>query len=93
MPWQKPLTVSLVLTVLLSVAPSCAVQAKIFQNYPSAVDLTAEAKPKPPVDILTSEVAADKYEIGLETWGERGWQAVGRICKWAKALGMEDAPC
>jgi hypothetical protein len=55
--------------------------------------MTAEAKPVPPVDIVTSAQAAARYNIEVEAWGERGWRAVGRICTWAKASGFRDAPC
>lgn len=63
------------------------------QSFPSVVDLTVEAKPVPPVEIVTSEAAADDYDIQLESWGSRGWQMVSRVCGWAKASGMKDAPC
>jgi hypothetical protein len=34
---------------------------------------------------LGSEAALDAHDIAIETWGERGWLAVGRLCRWAKA--------
>lgn len=39
-------------------------------------------------DAITSEAALDQHDIAIETWGERGWRAVGRICRWAERSGM-----
>ncbi len=71
----------------------CATPAPTFQTYPPVVDLAVEAKPVPTIDILTSAVAAANHNIAVETWGERGWRTVGRVCLWAKERGMPTAPC
>jgi hypothetical protein len=52
-----------------------------------------EAKPVPPADIVTSAQAAANYDIAIEGWGERGWRAVARICRWAKDNGAEGLNC
>ena len=44
-------------------------------------------------EVLASEKAANDYDAAVEAWGQRGWNAVGRVCLWAKGLGMQDAPC
>lgn len=93
MPWRKCQIASLLLAVSLLGAPGCAHPGSSLQTFPSAADLTKEPKPVPPADIVTSEAAADAYDVSLETWGDRGWQAVGRVCLWAKASGFKDAPC
>ena len=38
-------------------------------------------------DALDSEAALDAHDIAVETWGERGWAAIARICRWANAHG------
>lgn len=81
------------LAALLLAAPGCAHQGATLQTYPSAADLTVEQKGTPPDDIVTSDAAADAWDIYLEGYGQRGWQAVGRLCIWAKERGMKDAPC
>lgn len=55
--------------------------------YPPLVDLAVESKPVPTPEIVTSDIAAAEYDAAIEAWGERGWSAVGRICRWAKAQG------
>jgi hypothetical protein len=55
--------------------------------------LGAEPKPIPSIDILTSAQAAARYNIEVESWGQRGWDAVKAVCIWAKTRGMTDAPC
>lgn len=43
----------------------------------------------PSAETVTSAQAAAEYDIALESWGERGWAAVARICRWAKGLGAD----
>jgi hypothetical protein len=57
--------------------------------FPPSADLKAEAKPLAPPEIVTSAAAAAEHDIALESWGERGWATVARLCRWAKANGME----
>lgn len=52
-----------------------------------------EAKPIPPVDIVTSERAAEAHNAAVEAWGERGWLTVARLCRFFAGHGMEiDCP-
>jgi len=57
--------------------------------YPPVQDMAVEPKPVPSPDIVTSAKAAAEHDIEIETWGERGWRAVGRICQWAKDNGAK----
>jgi len=43
--------------------------------------------------IVTDPKAGDAYNADVESWGERGWLAVGRICRWAKANGATALDC
>lgn len=56
--------------------------------FPPPADLAVEPKPVPPLEIVTSAQAAAEYDVALESWGERGWRTVARICRWAKENGM-----
>jgi hypothetical protein len=93
MPLRNSLIAFLLLGGFSLVAPGCALPAKTFQSYPSVSDLRVEPKPVPPADIVTSEAAADAYDIAIEGWADRGWQAVHRVCIWAKASGLKQPPC
>ena len=93
MPWRNFPMGRLLLVVSLAAVSSCAGPRSTLQSFPSASELQVEPRPVPTVDILTSEAAADDYQTAVETWGDRGWQAVNRLCIWAKASGMKDAPC
>ena len=65
----------------------CSPRERIQPIFPPVADL--EVEPKPPItpEVLTSAQAAAEYDIKLESWGERGWRAVARICRWAKDNG------
>ena len=89
---QRP-TVRLTLCGFVLAASACGQQAVIRPAFPPAADLRVEAKPVPPDDIVTSAKAAADYDIAVESWGTRGWQAVERICRWAKDLGAPGLDC
>lgn len=72
---------------------ACGERVRIQAAFPPAADLAVEPKPVPPVDIVTSAQAAAEYDIAVEGWGERGWRAVARICRWAKEQGAEGLTC
>ena len=74
-------------------ASACAQQDVIRPAFPPAADLRVEAKPVPPPDIVTSAQAAAEYDVAIESWGERGWLQVARICRWARGLGAEGLDC
>lgn len=59
-----------------------------MRSFPRPADLAVEAKPAPLPEIATSAQAAADYDIALESWGERGWSTVARLCRWARDNGM-----
>ena len=65
----------------------------MFQTFPPAADLRAPPEPLVPAEALVSEKAANDYQIDVLTWGRGLGAQVGRVCAWAKAHGMNDAPC
>ena len=73
---------------LLLAVPSCAPRERIRPLFPPVADMVVEARPVPTPEILTSEAAADAFDASLKAWGRRGWQKVGRICRWSKANGL-----
>jgi len=46
------------------------------------VQAAIEPKPVPTADIVTSAQAAARYDIAVESWGERVSAAGARICRW-----------
>lgn len=88
MPSRPSPTPALLLVAALWLAPGCATRERTRPLFPPAADLKVE--PKPPLDpsALDSEAALDAHDIALEAWGEAGWAAVTRICRWAQANGM-----
>lgn len=71
----------------------CGPQIQLRPLYPPAADLAVEAKPVPSADIVTSAVAGAEYSARVEAWGERGWLAVARLCRYYKAQGMPSLAC
>lgn len=93
MPAKLNLTRALLCAAAFSIANGCSTPARVHQTFPSAADLAIENKPLPGVDTLTSETAADAYDAKLEAWGERGWLALGRVCRQLVAIGMPGVTC
>lgn len=50
--------------------------------------MRVEAKPRPGLDVLTSEAAGERHDNAIEGWGERGWATVGRLCRFFDGQGM-----
>lgn len=71
----------------------CLGKESLPTTYPSAADLAVEQKPLLDPAAVESEAALDRYEIDLELWGERGWAAVARLCRFHKATGMPGLIC
>lgn len=92
---QSPryLTPCLALAASLSLVSACASKAPEPRIYPPAVDLAVEPKPRLAPEALESEAALDSYDIALETWGDRGWAAVARLCRWQAEMGMKGLSC
>jgi hypothetical protein len=73
------------------VASGCATRERLTPIFPPPADLQAvsEPKPRPPVEIVTSAMAAAEYDIDLELWGERVSAAGGRLCRWSVRNGAK----
>lgn len=80
---------SLALAACAALACSCASKEPRLTAYPPSADLKVEAKPALTVEALTSDNALAEHDAAVEAWGERGWAAVGRLCRWAEASGAE----
>lgn len=88
------LTALLAACAALSIVSGCAAPPPpVSPAFPSYADLTVEPKPQPTIDILTSDKASADYDVAVEAWGTRGWQAVARICRWAKDMGAPKLDC
>ena len=88
MPFHPCQTSALLIAAALWLAPGCATRERIRPLFPPAADLRVVEKPRLDPAALDSEAALDDHDIALEAWGEAGWAAVARICRWAKANGM-----
>jgi hypothetical protein len=93
MPFSKHLTLRLTPLALLLAAPGCGPQVVMKPLFPSHADLQVEPKPVPTDAIVTDPKAADRYNADVESWGERGWLTVARICRWAVANGASGLNC
>lgn len=89
---RKTMCVLALLGGLIS-APSCAHRPIAAQAFPPRADLAAPVEPLVPAEALTSEKAANAYGAAVLVWGRSLEAQVVRLCRWAKASGMEDAPC
>ncbi len=75
------------------IASGCATKAPETRIYPPIADLTVEAKPLADPAGFESEQAFVDHVIALEMWGERGWDAVARLCRWHADMGMSGLRC
>ena len=80
----------LALAVSLSLASGCASKGLAF---PPSADLKVEPKPQLAPEAVTSEAALDAHDIALDTWGERGWATVARLCRFFDEMGMKGLDC
>ncbi len=87
------LTRSLLIVAVLGTASACSATGSTQAVFPSAADLQVKPRPVASVEGLTSEAALDRYETDLEIWGEEGWLAVGRLCRFFDAMGMKGLDC
>lgn len=81
------LTTCLLIAASLSLAGGCASRTVTRPLFPPAADLRVAPKPVLAPEAVSSEAALDQYDVDLEAWGEDGWKAVGRICRWAVENG------
>jgi hypothetical protein len=61
--------------------------------YPPPADLRVEAKPRLDPAAIDSEAALEAHDNAVESWGERGWATVGRLCRWAADNGARGLDC
>ena len=88
MPLPKSLIANLALCALPLLVMSCGPQVTTKPVFPPRADLAVEAKPIPPIEIVTSERAALQHQAAKDAWGERGWRTVGRLCRFFQGHGM-----
>lgn len=82
----KPFLTACLMSAICAVGvASCATPGAI---YPPAEDLRVQPKPVPPDDVLTSRIAGEQHDNGVEAWGEAGWAAVARSCRFWRDQGM-----
>lgn len=60
---------------------------------PPAEDLRVEPKPALSEAARESEAVYEQWNIDIEAWGQRGWDTVARICRWADRNGMTGLSC
>lgn len=77
----------------LSLVSGCETRAPTLQRFPPAQDLAVEPKPLLSPEALTSEKALNDHEADVEAWGERGWAAVARLCRWSVQMGAKGLNC
>ena len=93
MPTMRKTTLRLAVLASLSIVSACASKAPTLQRFPPAADLAVEAKPALSIEALASEKALNDHDAAVEAWGERGWLAVGRLCRWATEMGAKGLDC
>lgn len=81
------LTPALLIAASLSLVSGCATKERVTPLFPPHADLRAEPKPRLRPEDLASEAALDRHDIELEAWGERGWLAIARVCRWSVENG------
>ena len=90
----KPPMPKLALLLALSTAlAGCSKTPVVEIARPPVADLAVEAKPVMPDEAITDDKAAARYSEALESWGERGWAQVSRLCQWARETGHKEANC
>lgn len=93
MRFPRSLTLAPQLAASLLLVTGCASRERVTPIYPPSADLEVEAKPIMPPEAVRSEAAGIAHDIAIEGWGERGWGAVGRLCRWAADNGMKGLSC
>lgn len=96
---------ALLLAGSLALVSSCASNGHQSGSFPPSADLAVEEKPKLDPAVLArcheagidpaecSDAALTAHEDRIESWGERGWDAVARLCRFHKATGMPGLTC
>lgn len=74
-------------------ASSCASRGPVTPIFPPSGDLRVEAKPRLDPAAIDSEATLEAHDNAVESWGERGWATVARLCRWAMDYGAEGLDC
>ena len=76
---------------ILLIGPSACAASVGAASFPPSADLRVEPKPELSVEAVASgsDAALALHDDAVEAWGERGWAAVARICRWAVTNGAE----
>ena len=77
----------LALAAMLSTVTACGEPVPLSTAYPPVEDVKVEPQPVPGPEVFESEEAANLYDSAYTAWAERGWAAVGRICRDAARKG------
>lgn len=82
---------SLALPIMFLLASNCT---KLAATPPRA-DLMAatEKKPVPSDDIADDPVAFANHQASIDSWGDRLFDAGGRLCRFFKRTSMKDLDC
>jgi hypothetical protein len=76
-------------------AASCATKEPIRLSSPAPAAFEQEAKPKldPNVVINNDEEGLRRHQEDKDEWGQRGWNALNRVCLWFQDQGVKALPC
>ena len=87
---RLPAKPALPLALSIAVAGCSNTPARIG---PPVADLTVQPKPAMPIEAITDDRAAADYGSAIETWGDQGWSAVARLCRWAERNKLPHPDC
>lgn len=92
MRFTMPRPARLALLLALSIASAGCISTPARPGPPVA-DLTVEQKQVMPIEAITDDRAAADYSSYIEAWGDRGWAAVARLCRWAERNKLPHPDC
>ncbi len=74
---------------------SCATTAPIRLSSPAPAAFQQEPRPKlnPQVVIDNDEEGFRQHQRDKDEWGQRGWDALNRVCQWFDDQGVKGLPC
>jgi hypothetical protein len=89
------LTQALLIASASTLAASCGAPEPIRLSSPAPAAFRQEPRPAldPQVVINDDEEGFRRFQRDKDEWGERGWQALNRVCLWFEDQGVEGLPC
>jgi hypothetical protein len=74
---------------------SCGHKEPIRLSSPAPAAFEQEPRPKlnPQVVIDDDEEGFRQHQRDKDEWGQRGWDALNRVCLWFEDQGVEGLPC